>query len=160
MAQVESFLATWEQEFHTTLRVFASYPPERLAYRPHEVSKTAHELMWQIANEESAYVEGCIVGRLEFPHTIMPETRDALIKEYEKQHQILVMRIRAAGEDLFHRSIQFPAGKGLMADFKVAYLLWMMLHDQIHHRGQLSIYLRLVGAKVPSIYGPSADEPW
>jgi uncharacterized damage-inducible protein DinB len=39
-------------------------------------------------------------------------------------------------------------------------ILWMFLYDQIHHRGQLSIYNRMVGAKVPSIYGPSADEPW
>jgi uncharacterized damage-inducible protein DinB len=35
-----------------------------------------------------------------------------------------------------------------------------MLHDQIHHRGQFSVYLRMVGGKVPSIYGPSGDEPW
>jgi uncharacterized damage-inducible protein DinB len=47
-----------------------------------------------------------------------------------------------------------------MADVRKADMLWMMLSDSIHHRGQFSIYLRLVGAKVPSIYGPSADEPW
>jgi uncharacterized damage-inducible protein DinB len=39
-------------------------------------------------------------------------------------------------------------------------LLWMVLHDQIHHRGQFSIYLRMADGKVPSIYGPTADEPW
>jgi len=38
--------------------------------------------------------------------------------------------------------------------------LWFLLHDQIHHRGQLSIYLRMAGGKLPSIYGPTADEPW
>ncbi len=38
--------------------------------------------------------------------------------------------------------------------------LWMLLCDQIHHRGQFSIYLRMAGGKVPSIYGPTADEPW
>jgi len=39
-------------------------------------------------------------------------------------------------------------------------VLWSVLMDQVHHRGQLSVYLRLVGAKVPSIYGPTADETW
>jgi uncharacterized damage-inducible protein DinB len=39
-------------------------------------------------------------------------------------------------------------------------VLWYLLNDQIHHRGQFSVYLRMAGAKVPSIYGPSKDEPW
>jgi uncharacterized damage-inducible protein DinB len=47
-----------------------------------------------------------------------------------------------------------------MAEVRRADMLWLMLNDSIHHRGQFSIYLRLVGAKVPSIYGPSGDEPW
>ena len=47
-----------------------------------------------------------------------------------------------------------------IAPVSVKDLVWGMLHDQIHHRGQLSVYLRIVGGKVPSIYGPSADEPW
>ena len=47
-----------------------------------------------------------------------------------------------------------------MADCPVSEVLWLMLMDSVHHRGQLSVYLRMVGGKVPSIYGPSADEPW
>jgi len=46
-------------------------------------------------------------------------------------------------------------GEVPLADF-----VEFMLGDQIHHRGQLSVYLRMAGGKVPSIYGPSADEPW
>jgi uncharacterized damage-inducible protein DinB len=38
--------------------------------------------------------------------------------------------------------------------------VWFLLHDQIHHRGQLSVYLRMADGKVPAIYGPSGDEPW
>ena len=47
-----------------------------------------------------------------------------------------------------------------MADVPKMQFLWMLLSDQIHHRGQLSVYLRMADAKVPSIYGPSLDEPW
>lgn len=47
-----------------------------------------------------------------------------------------------------------------MGDFRKADVLWMMMMDAVHHRGQFSVYLRMAGGKVPSIYGPSADEPW
>lgn len=47
-----------------------------------------------------------------------------------------------------------------MGDFPVSEVLWLMLMDSVNHRGQFSVYLRMVGGKVPSIYGPSADEPW
>jgi uncharacterized damage-inducible protein DinB len=47
-----------------------------------------------------------------------------------------------------------------MADVRVIDILWFMLMDSIHHRGQLSVYVRMTGGKVPSIYGPSGDEPW
>lgn len=47
-----------------------------------------------------------------------------------------------------------------MADLRKMDVLWMTVMDMVHHRGQFSVYLRLVSAKVPSIYGPTADEPW
>jgi uncharacterized damage-inducible protein DinB len=45
-----------------------------------------------------------------------------------------------------------------MADVPLIDFLWMILHDQIHHRGQMTVYSRIAGGTVPSIYGPSADE--
>ncbi|MHB8852143.1 MAG: DinB family protein [Ignavibacteriaceae bacterium] len=53
-----------------------------------------------------------------------------------------------------------PVAPKKMGDVRCIDLAWMMLLDMIHHRGQFSIYLRMAGGKVPSIYGPSADEPW
>ena len=47
-----------------------------------------------------------------------------------------------------------------MGNFPVAEFLWFMLMDSVHQHGQLSVYVRCAGGKVPSIYGPSADEPW
>ena len=54
----------------------------------------------------------------------------------------------------------FFIGPKQTGDIPLPEFLDFMLHDQIHHRGQLSIYVRMAGGKVPSIYGPSADEPW
>jgi uncharacterized damage-inducible protein DinB len=59
-----------------------------------------------------------------------------------------------------NRIVQFPVGPGKMGDFRAMDVFWTTMMDQIHHRGQFSVYLRLVGAKVPSIYGPTADETW
>lgn len=56
--------------------------------------------------------------------------------------------------------MKFFSGPRTMADYSRLEIAWFMLYDQIHHRGQLSVYLRMSGAKVPSIYGPSLDEPW
>jgi uncharacterized damage-inducible protein DinB len=56
--------------------------------------------------------------------------------------------------------IAFPSGPKQMGEIRVMDFLWLMLMDSIHHRGQLSVYIRPAGGKVPSIYGPSGDEPW
>jgi uncharacterized damage-inducible protein DinB len=160
MPQLEDFVATWESEFQTTVRVFENYPADRLAYRPHEVSRTAHELMWTIAYEEGEMIKGCLRGKITFAEEKPPKTKEALIREYKKRHADLVKKVRKAGEGLFSKKVDFSAGKGKLMELSGKDWLWSLLHDQIHHRGQLSVYLRLVGAKVPSIYGPSADEPW
>jgi uncharacterized damage-inducible protein DinB len=69
-------------------------------------------------------------------------------------------RVRQAGEPLLSKRMNFCVGKNKVRSASVGEIFWFFLHDHIHHRGQLSVYLRLVGAKVPPIYGPSADEPW
>jgi uncharacterized damage-inducible protein DinB len=56
--------------------------------------------------------------------------------------------------------VKFMVAPKTMGDLRCADVLWMLMMDSIHHRGQFSIYLRMADGKVPSIYGPSADEPW
>ncbi len=160
MAKLKAYLTTWEQEFKTTVRVFESFPSGRLNYRPHEISKTALELMWAIASEEGDVIEGCLRGKITFHPAKPPKTKEALLRQYKKTHAALVKKVKKAGEALFTKTIRFYVAKNTIGDINVGDMLWFLLHDQIHHRGQLSVYLRLVGAKVPSIYGPSADEPW
>lgn len=66
----------------------------------------------------------------------------------------------AKRDDMLTGHVKFPSGPGQMADWPLPKFLWMTLCDQIHHRGQFSVYLRIAGGKVPAIHGPSADEPW
>ena len=58
------------------------------------------------------------------------------------------------------QTVKFFTAPKTMGDWRRLDFAWFLLHDEIHHRGQLSVYVRAAGGKVPSIYGPSGDEPW
>jgi len=83
-----------------------------------------------------------------------------VLKAYEGKQKEMVSKVQAMSEADYNSKIAAPVGPKQMGEVRRADMLWLMLNDSIHHRGQFSIYLRLVGAKVPSIYGPSGDEPW
>ncbi|MHB8338251.1 MAG: DinB family protein, partial [Ignavibacteriaceae bacterium] len=89
-----------------------------------------------------------------------PNTVEELIAAYESSYKVLVERIKNTSEEDLNKTVKFPVAPKKMGDVRCIDLAWMMLLDMIHHRGQFSIYLRMAGGKVPSIYGPSADEPW
>lgn len=78
---------------------------------------------------------------------------------FENAFRGTLTSVNAASDDALARTVQFPVGPGKMGDFRAMDVLWTTLMDQVHHRGQFSVYMRLAGANVPSIYGPSADEP-
>ena len=68
--------------------------------------------------------------------------------------------IRNATEEELRETVTFFVGPKQMGQYVRLDWCWFLLHDEIHHRGQFSVYLRMADGKVPSIYGPSADEPW
>lgn len=157
----EKFLERWEMEFLTTLKVLKAYPESRQDYKPHEITKSAKDLAWTIVGEEEVMVSGIIAGKIDFEHMQKsPATIKEVLLEYERSHKKMVQKFISMTEDDLNQTMKFFTGPKEMGDVRKMDLLWMILMDQIHHRGQFSVYLRLVGAKVPSIYGPSADEPW
>lgn len=83
-----------------------------------------------------------------------------VIPAFERAARDTATRVAQLSDDELNQTMKFPSGPGTMGDFRRIDVLWLSLMDQVHHRGQLSVYLRMSGAKVPSIYGPSADEPW
>ena len=68
--------------------------------------------------------------------------------------------VREMPESRLDETVTFVTGPGTTGPVGIHDMLWFMLLDSVHHRGQLSVYVRMAGGKVPSIYGPSADEPW
>ena len=161
-AERDMFVQLWEREFETTLRVLRAYPSGKEDFRPAEKSATAKGLVWTMVIEQhmtAAIASGGIDFSKGFPK--MPDGTVAdLISALEKAHGEAVAKVKSLGSDGLTAETTFPVGPGKMGQFRVLDLLWMPALDMIHHRGQFSVYLRMVGAKVPSIYGPTADEPW
>ena len=157
----ELFPAAYEREHATTLRVLRAFPAEQSAFRPHERSNAALQLAWTFVLEERmmllAINRESVVGS-GFPAP--PDSWEKVLDAFEEQHGRLLGRLRSASEAAYAGSVTFFTGPNQMGDIPTYAFLWSMLSDQIHHRGQLSVYLRMAGGKVPSIYGPSADEPW
>jgi uncharacterized damage-inducible protein DinB len=160
----EMLLKEWEAEYQTTLKLLKAYPADRADFKPAEKSKTAKELAYIFVSEEELI--GLVIdGTLDFskmgpqhPSTTM--TFRDVIAAYERAHRDIAGKLNAWRDEDLDSTIKFPTGPRRMEDLPKSDICWFMLKDEIHHRGQLSVYLRLVGAKVPSIYGPTADEPW
>ena len=150
-ADLKSFLTGWEREFAVTSRVLANFPPTSLGFRPHPKSQTAGELAWHQAKAENHFVSAYLKQAL--PHPEIPASLQGMLQAYAVQHQGLCGAVRQVGETAWTRTVPLFG-----QDLTGAQVLELMLRHAIHHRGQFSVYLRLVDAKVPAIYGPSADE--
>jgi hypothetical protein len=163
-AAKEQFLQTYEREHATTMKVLRAYPAEQLDFRPHPSSKTARELAWMFVLE-------CGLGTTIFHDELEklaggggppppPQSWEELLAALEKAHEDFGDLVRATTPEELAGKVKFMVGPKQVGEWTRSDFAWFLLHDQIHHRGQFSVYLRMVGGKVPSIYGPSGDEPW
>ncbi len=150
-----------QREAAVTARVMRSFPADQPTFQPHPRSSNAMRLFWTFAMEQLMALDA-VKGTLKMPPSYPPPpaTLAECITVFERNVADLVRAARAARPEHHSRMVQFFTGPGQMADVPAGPLAEMMLADQIHHRGQLSVYVRMAGGKVPSIYGPSADEPW
>jgi uncharacterized damage-inducible protein DinB len=150
--QLERFRAA---EFATTMRVLRAFPEDRLDMRPAAKSKTARDMAVTFVAEEhicrAALRGGDPYG--DFPPA-WPEDFEELLRLFESVHAETQAMLERAGDAELGAPLDFLGRRVTPLD-----VLWLELLDQIHHRGQFSIYLRLADAKVPSIYGPTADDP-
>lgn len=157
----ERFLNSYQRERDTTLKVLRAFPAEQCEFRPHERSKTARELAWTFAVEQHA---GLLALKGEFKlggaWPPAPGAWDDVVQAFARNSDAVIEYLRAASDSDLDGTVTFFSGPKQTAEYSIEDFVWFMLHDQIHHRGQLSVYLRMAGGKVPSIYGPSADEPW
>ena len=158
--ELEAFISTWDREVETTRHVLEHVPDGNEAWKPAANSRSLRDLAWIFVVQEGVIEHLArgeqFMGAAEVPDVPVSE----IVKRYDAAHRTARAAVQVAGGERMETKIPFPVGPGEMGQVPVAQAYWLFLHDNIHHRGQLSVYLRVLGAKVPSIYGGSLDEPW
>lgn len=151
------------REHQRTLRVLRAFPQDQPDFRPHPRSTSARDLAFTFVLEQSLLMRALLddlklgVGPIPKP----PATLAEVIEKFDSDHQDLLEQLRVTPEqELLNGKTQFFTGPRQVGEYTKLEFAWFMLMDQIHHRGQFTVYTRLAGGLVPSVYGPSADEPW
>lgn len=158
MTNREFFIKRWEEEYPTFLRVFRALPKDKPDYRPHPRSRSAVELVWLLVLEEQACSVCIDAGQVEWKEEPPPRSLEEVVAVYEKAHADLAPRLKRLDDTTWEGKTARLLSGGESYELPLGEMLWAVLFDAIHHRGQLSLYIRLMGSKVPAIYGPSADE--
>lgn len=147
------FTNFWTKESATTRNVLSRIP-EGSDYRPDPKSRTAKEIAWQIYWEEKMIMDALENGKAEWAPPPVPATMQEVLESYDKQSAEMGARWKALPSERWEGTIDFFGH-----DRPASPMAWSFLFDLVHHRGQISTYLRPMGSKVPQIYGPSGDEP-
>ncbi len=151
-AAVRSFKA----EQPVTQRVIEAVPLDKGDFRMDDVGKSALDLAWHIVGAEHKFLEFVVVGTFDVSPAPRPAHLDnsaAIARRYAETSQKDLERVAAVPADALVKVVDF---RGLFK-FPAVTFLQIGLNHSIHHRGQLSMYLRPMGAKVPAIYGESYD---
>jgi uncharacterized damage-inducible protein DinB len=147
-----------QNEQKTTRRIIEAIPADKSGYKPDPKAKSAFELASHIAGSECFFLNGAARGSFDPADGKIPEsvkTPAELLQWYDENFAKAVARVTGMKADDLARMIDFHG----VFNFPAVNYLSLMCSHSIHHRGQLSTYLRPMGSKIPKIYGGSADEP-
>ena len=153
MSERALFTDFWTKEATTTRNVLARIP-EGSDYRPDPKSRTAKDIAWQIVCEEKMIIDALESGKAEWAPGPMPATMEEVLEAFEQQSADIVRRWATLSDDQWNGTMEFFGGQRPASP-----MAWSFLFDIVHHRGQITTYLRPMGSTVPQIYGPSGDEP-
>jgi uncharacterized damage-inducible protein DinB len=154
----EYYIQCLESETPTFIKVMKAVPDDQASYRPHPRSTSAGDLVWLLAVEVH---DACVLidrGEVDYVEKPAPAVPDA-IATYEKHAAELRTRMAQVDDARWDGPARLKMGGKVVWETTLGNMLFGFLFDAVHHRGQLSSYLRPMGAKVPSIYGPSGDDP-
>ena len=147
------FTRFWTNEAKTTRKVLSRIP-EGSDYRPDAKSRTAQEIAWQIVCEEKMIIDALESGKAEWAPPPLPATMKEVQEAYVRQSEDIARRWTALPLDRWNGTLEFFGSQRPASP-----MAWSFLFDIVHHRGQITTYLRPMGSTVPQVYGPSGDEP-
>ena len=165
MSATAALLSEFEQEAATTRRLLERVPTDKLAWKPHEKSMSLGALAQHVATAPAFLSDWAVQDTVTMSGGAPPDPGNTaeIVAAHDAGTSKTNSNIASIGDANHGKpwEIKGPDGKTMMSMPKVALLRSLVMNHTYHHRGQLSVYLRLLNVPVPSIYGPSADEnPW
>ena len=165
MSLTQALMQEFEQESATTRRVLERVPEDRLAWKPHAKSMSVGELAMHVAMSpgyiatEWALKDSVTMSGGGDP-TPQPKSTAEVLAAHDEGVKKTKEALTQIGDDGLQKEWKFTTAEGttIMGMPKVALVRTIVMNHTYHHRGQLSVYLRMLDIPVPSIYGPSADE--
>lgn len=159
----ELALADLQAELASTRRILDRVPDDKLSWRPHAKSRTLQELAAHVAQLPGFALTMLIAPELDLAkpreRPADPDSHDALLAAFDKVAARLTDTLADASDDFLREEWTLRAGDRIILRApRVNALRTMGISHLVHHRGQLSVYLRLLDVPVPGLYGPSADE--
>ena len=163
MTIAEALLAEFEQEASTTRRFLERLPEDKLDWKPHAKSMSAGQLALHIAGSPGQVARMAKEDEVPAPDFSRPNPQPESTREVLEVLEDSIASVKEVLSTLTDERMQAiwrvqANGKELLAMPRAAMLRNILLNHWYHHRGQFGVYLRLLGAKVPSSYGPSGDE--
>jgi uncharacterized damage-inducible protein DinB len=151
----------FDQEAQTTKRVLERVPDDKLTWKPHPTSFSLGQLAQHIASGPGQIAAAVVPDTFEFPNSPRPEakSRQEVLETFSKSMASARATLKSMDDArLLSDWTLTKNGKVLMSVPRIGFLRSILMNHTYHHRGQLSVYLRMLEVPVPSIYGPSADE--
>jgi uncharacterized damage-inducible protein DinB len=164
MSIAQQLLAEFESEISATRRFLERLPSDKLDWKPHPKSMSAGELAFHIAEIPGEILQMAMKDGLPASQAKRSEIHPKNAKEIMDRLDASIAHVRKVLPTLTDDYLQTTwsitmDGKDIVSMPRVAVIRSILLNHWYHHRGQFGVYLRLLGAKVPSSYGPSGDEP-
>lgn len=156
MTDRDFYIARLKAEYPAFQKVLQALPPDKLDYKPHDRSPSARQLAWTVAAEQKACCDLLETGAVEWNVTT-PPAWDEIVSVFEQSWKALEAGASRLDEAGWTKLGRFRSGEKEYPGQPVGQFLWFILFDAIHHRGQLTTYIRPMGGKVPAVYGPSGD---
>jgi uncharacterized damage-inducible protein DinB len=158
----QSFLGELDMELPTTRRLLERVPSERGAWKPHEKSFSLGHLAQLVARMPGwlTLTMRETVLDLNSPVKYSLESTETLLADFDRNVKEVREVLGAARDEDFMVPWSLKSGERVFFTMPRLAVMRQNVNHLIHHRGQLSVYLRLVDVPLPSIYGPTADERW
>jgi uncharacterized damage-inducible protein DinB len=149
-----TILPSFENEHRITYKILKAVPAEKAEYRPSPNSMSAFDLAWHIAASETRFIRSIQAGEFYTAPFEKAHGMAEVLSFYAEHFKLGLEALKAMSGEQLAKVMDF---RGIFQLPAVEFISFAM-HHTIHHRGQLSVYLRPMGGKVPSMYGESYDD--